>query len=307
MIPRVRVVAGANGEGARRLAARGGLIYNTFKNLTRSLSDKFALDIVKPERNGATAYAVYHYSAILQRQRQAGFTSVIHRNGGGRQLVDAQSRPAPRRGDLSVEDLERILAAPNIGALDSSSAAPNFGAPSDRSGAPKIAATIRNKEYTSKSEATSSTSAAANPGAPKIVLDALFERTGRADSEAARVIVRGCTEACPGIRAEEISRLIRTTPIPATIENPVGLLIRALPKHCAPESIQTYRQHWRREEEQETHRREQERTQAIKTARSILEGTARGEQWDDSAVAWAKDILGENTPESTLGKSTDGA
>jgi hypothetical protein len=111
---RMRLVTGPNGEGARRLATQAGLIYNTFKNLTRALSTKFALDIVKPERNLPAIYAVYDDASILERQRQAGFTGVVRKNGGGRELVNAEARPAPRRRDLRVKELEQILGAQNL-------------------------------------------------------------------------------------------------------------------------------------------------------------------------------------------------
>jgi hypothetical protein len=108
---RIRVVIGSNGEGARRLATQAGLIYNTFKNLTRALSTKFALDIVKPDKNRPTVYAIYDHAAILERQRQAGFSAVVHKNGGGRELIDSQTHPAPRRPDLTVDELEEIITA----------------------------------------------------------------------------------------------------------------------------------------------------------------------------------------------------
>jgi hypothetical protein len=294
MTPRLRLVTGPNGEGARRLAVQAGLIYNTFKNLTHALSTKFALDIVKPERNLPTIYAVYHYSAILERQRQAGFTGAVHKNGGGRELVNAQAQPALRRPDLTVEELERIIGAPKSGALKSGAGAPNFGAVLANFGAPKIAALIRKKEYTSEKENTSSTTAAPNSGAPTIIVAALFERTGRTDVDAARLITKGCIEANATVQPEEIARLIRTAQIPPKITNPVGLLIRALPSRCAPESIGNYREQWRKEEEQEKRRQEQARAQILETAGSILESVSRGEQWDNDTIEWAKAILAEN-------------
>lgn len=112
----IRIATGSNGEGSRRLATQAGLIYNTFKNLTRALSTKLALDIVKPEKNLPTVYAVYDSAAILDRQRQAGLTGVIHKNGGARELLTAQGQPAVRRADLNVEQLARNIGAPMFGA-----------------------------------------------------------------------------------------------------------------------------------------------------------------------------------------------
>jgi hypothetical protein len=112
----IRLVTGPNGEGARRLAGQAGLIYNTFKNLTRALATKFALDIVKPERNLPMVYAVYDCPAILERQREAGFTGAVRKNGGGRELVNAQAQPACRRPDLTVEELEKIIGSVKFGA-----------------------------------------------------------------------------------------------------------------------------------------------------------------------------------------------
>jgi hypothetical protein len=130
-----------------------------------------------------------------------------------------------------------------------------------------------------------------NSGAPTIVVDALFQRTGRTDAEAARMITRGCTEANASIQPNEIARLIRTAQIPPNIANP--LLIRALPNRCAPESISNYREHWRKEDAEEKRQREQERTQMLDTARSILDAVTKEEEWDTTTVEWAKGILAE--------------
>jgi hypothetical protein len=126
MTQRLRLASGPDGEGARRLAVQAGLIYNTFKNLSRALARKFALDIVKPERNLPAIYVVYDDSSILERQRGAGFTGAVHKNGGGRELVDSQGQAAPRRQDLTVVELQQILSALKFGALKES--APNFSA-----------------------------------------------------------------------------------------------------------------------------------------------------------------------------------
>ena len=229
---KLRLATGANGEGARRLAAQAGLVYNTFKNLTRALSTKLAVDIVKPDRNLAAIYVIYHYSAILERQRLAGLSGVVHKNGGGRELVTATGQPAPARPDLSPAQLKQIVGAPKFGAPNSTPGAPNFSATSANSGAPNFGAPIRNKENTSVKKNTSTTSTAPAPhiGAPAIVMKALFERTGQTDSDAACAILNGCREVNPTAQPDEIARLIRTYPIPSTIGNPMGLLISKLPR-----------------------------------------------------------------------------
>ncbi|MBV9505392.1 MAG: hypothetical protein JO323_10360 [Acidobacteriia bacterium] len=293
---RIRLLTGPNGEGARRLATQAGLIYNTFKNLTHALSTKFALDIVKPERNLPTIYALYHFSSILERQRSAGFTGAVHKNGGGRELVNTKAQPAPRRPDLTVDDLQGIIGALKSGAPNFVKPAPNFGALLRNFGAPKIAAPIRNKEYTTEKENTTTTTSSPNPGAPTIVVDALFQRTGRTDIEAARLITKGCQESNTTIEPDEIARLIRTAQIPPNITNPIGLLITALPSRCAAGSIANYREQWRKEDEQQRHRQEQEQVQTIETARSILNSAAEGEQWDNETVEWAKNILANDQP-----------
>ena len=109
------------------------------------------------------------------------------------------------------------------------------------------------------------------------------------------MITKGCIETNPTVQPEEIARLIHIASIPPNIANPVGLLIRALPSRCAPESIANYRDQWRQEDEQERRRRSQERAQAIETARSILDSVARGEEWDAATVEWAKGIVAETT------------
>lgn len=300
MTPQIRLVTGT-GEGARRLAAQAGCIYNTFKNITRSLACKLAIDIVKPEKNLPAVYVVYHYSMILGRQRRAGLTGAIHKNGGGRELVDSQTKPAPQRQDLTVRELEELLDALNVGAPQFSapnyvSAAPNFAALSGNFGAPKNAALIRNNKYTTGKESTT-TNAAPQFGAPTLVIDALFTRTGRTDTEAARMIVKGCLEVNQSIQIEEIAKLIHATHIPTTIANPVGLLIKTLPTRCAHESISNYREQWRREETEQEQRLQQERAQTIETARGILEAVSKGEDWDRSTIEWAKRILhGEIAP-----------
>jgi len=87
--------------------------------------------------------------------------------------------------------------------------------------------------------------------------------------------------------------------MPPNIANPVGLLIRALPSRCAAESIANYRDHWRKEDDQDERRREQDRAQILETARSILDSLNQGEEWDNATLELAKGILAEDAVTQT--------
>jgi hypothetical protein len=306
--PMARLVTGANGEGSRRMAAQAGLVWNTFRNYTRALSTKYAIDIVKPDGNTPRLYIVWHFSAILERVRKAGLTGVVRKNGGGRELVDAQSRPAPPREDLTVVELRRIFAgkksggnepatfgSPNFGISNFATPEPKFGPVNEKFGEPKFDTPIRNKEYPSLKEVPPSASSVNTTGvpkfgAPKSIVDALFERTGRTDSEAARILAKTCVEANATITHEEIARLIRCFHIPASITNPVGLLIRTLASRCDPQSLAKYREQWRHEDEQGRKAREYERLQTEQAARMILEDPTTNE----ADKNWARQILSES-------------
>lgn len=296
--PQARVVAGSNGEGSRRMAAQAGLVWNTFRNYTRSLSTKYAIDIVRPQGNSPRFYLVWHYRAILERIRKAGFTGVTHKNGGARELVDAESRPAPERPDLTVPELKRILTAaklvtpkpgtvksgtPSFGAENNDTDVQTYGTLSDKSGVPKFGTPIRNKEYPSSNELPSSST-----GVPKIVAHALFERTGRTDADAVRSIVARCAAANATVTHDEIGRLIRGFQIPKSIANPVGLLITSLAARCVPESLANYRHQWRQQDELAAEAGRHERAEEERIARIMLndpEATSEDKEWARSILA----------------------
>ena len=298
--PEARLVAGQNGEGSRRMATQAGLVWNTFRNYTRSLSTKHAIDIVRPESNIPRLYVVWHYSAILERLRTAGLTGVMRKNGGCRQLVDDQMRPAPQRPDLTVADLKRMFGSrksgtakpgtPKSGIPNSVSSEQTFGSLSVKPGMPKFGSHIRNKEYPSEKENPTTASPSGVPKfvAPKAVIDALFERTGRTDADAGKTIFKSCIDVNPSVTPEEIARLIRGFHIPASITNPVGLMIRTLPARCHAESLANYRQHWRLHDEQLARTREYERQEEERIARRVLEDP----ETTESELAWARGVLG---------------
>lgn len=303
--PHARLVSGQNGEGSRRMAAQSGLVWNTFRNYTRSLSTKYAIDIVRPASNIPRLYVVWHYTAILERLRSAGLTGVMRKNGGCRQLIDDQMRPAPQRADLTVSDLKRMFGAAKSGTLkrgpiitgSQNPGTPNhgareqiFGSVSDKAGMPNFDPSIRKKEYPSEKENPTTSTGHGVPKfpAPGPVIAALFERTGRTDTDAGRTIFKSCIDANPSVTPEEIARLIRGFHIPASITNPVGLMIRTLPARCHGESLANYRQYWRQQDEQLARARKYELEEEQRIARRVLEDPDAAE----SEQEWARGVLG---------------
>ncbi len=120
-----------------------------------------------------------------------------------------------------------------------------------------------------------------------MVVVALRETMGRADDDAAARIVTACREATPDITDEEIAYFIRqegpTLGRNRTLDNPMGVLIRHIPRCCRGEALRLHREALRAE-------RERSRRQIegwLEDARSILGAPA-------SSVgdrAWAEDIL----------------
>jgi hypothetical protein len=304
-----RLVTASNGEGMRRLAIHFGVAYTTFRNLVRSLSTKLAVEIVKQETTHPAIYLVYHYSAILDRLRQAGLTGVIHKGSNAWVLVDADSQPAPAQPELTLHELKRKLitlkasavkttalcsSETRLNASDSNAfnslktqpGAVESGALSIEPTAVNLAAPIRNKEYPTGREFPSSTTVKSN--APKPVIDALFERTRRTDADAARSITSSCTVANPTVTHDEIARLIREFQIPSTISNPVGLLIRTLATRCEPESLERYRRHWEAEDLQTARFKAQQQQENERVARMVLEDP----ETTESELEWAPGVLG---------------
>jgi hypothetical protein len=123
---------------------------------------------------------------------------------------------------------------------------------------------------------------------PKIVADALFERTGRTDADAVRSIITRCVTANPTITHDEIGRLIRGFQIPKSITNPVGLLITSLAARCVPESLTNYRHQWRQQDQLAAEARKHERAEEERIARIMLndpEATSDDKEWARSILA----------------------
>ena len=286
----LRLAGGGSKNGARILAAQAGIAYSTFQLLTKNIRDKFGLEIIQPGGNFCKLYAVYHFSVILSQQKKAGYGYFIKQNGGGRVLVNAEGERCPGRPNLTVEQLKVVIDALKIGAPTFNADAPKFGAERHKVNAPNFEALLRYKNYTTETKSSSS-SLAPKFAAPKIIADALLQKTGRTDAEAVRLLLKRCHEANPTVSIEEIARLISSFFVPRTSTNPTGLIISTLPKQCEAESINSYRKVWQQEANAEAERRRHEAQLAIETARSIL---ADPTSWDEDSINWANQIVTEN-------------
>jgi hypothetical protein len=123
-VKHLRIAGGGSSDGARVLAAEAGVAYSTFQALTRTLRDKFAIEIAQPGGAFCKVYGVHALQTVLVRQRAAGYDCFVKQSGGGRLLVNARGERCPQRADLSVEELKQLISgakleAPELGASNS--------------------------------------------------------------------------------------------------------------------------------------------------------------------------------------------
>ena len=116
---------------------------------------------------------------------------------------------------------------------------------------------------------------------------AVNDAMGHADDDAAQRIVAACREVAPDVSGEEIAHFIRQEG-PAlrrnrALDNPMGVLIRHIPRCCQGESLRLHREAVMREEE----RSRRQIDGWLSEAREIL---ARPDAGGPDRV-WAEDIL----------------
>jgi hypothetical protein len=250
--------------------------YSSVQDNLRSLSAKLAIDIRQGPPNAPKTYLIYSYEEILRRRRKAGLTH-YRKRASAVELLNADTTS----GAPTLDALEFGVGAPNSTAPPLDTGAPTIGAPSVASGAPTLAAHIRNRENTSLGTAS-----------PTLVA-ALRASTGRSDDNAATQIARDCRAVTPDVTDEEIAYFIHQE-APAIInnkhlDNPMGVLIRHIPRCCSGESLRQHRETMRRQQEFNQQRSELERARWRETAHRVLEDT----EGSADERRWALAILGE--------------
>jgi len=264
--------------GLRTLAEISRMAYSNCKANVRSLIEKLAIDGDEDfSYTTGRTYIIYSFRDILKRRRAAGLTHVIRTRGVC--FVDPSS--GRETGPHTAPEIES--SAPDSSALDSESGAlvsVESSAPvSDETGAPVPGSHIRNRHLTRNSNETTAPSPA--------IVTAIHEAIGRADEDAAQRIRQACREVTPDVTDEEIAHFIRQEG-PAlrrnrSLENPMGVLIRHIPRCCRGESLRLHREAIRQEGER--NRRQIEAW--VESAREILAKPTAGA----ADRAWAEDIL----------------
>jgi hypothetical protein len=260
--------------GLRTLAELSRMAYSNCKANVRSLIDKLALDADDDfSYTTGRTYIVYSFRDTLRRRKAAGLTHVIRTRGvvfvdpaSGREVDPFYESSAP---DSSAPESE-------TSALESV----QTGAPlPDESSAPVTDPHIRNRHLLRNSNETTAPS--------PLIVAAIQDAMGRADENAAQRITEACREAAPDVTSAEIAHFIRQEG-PAlrknrALDNPMGVLIRHIPRCCRGESLRLHRQVVSQEED----RNRRQIDAWLRDARAILAGP------DASATdrVWAEDIL----------------
>lgn len=230
----------------------------------RALISKLALEEAETfnaaaGKEGARVYRIFSFNAILERRRRAGMTHVIRTGAvwfvdprNGTRLLPGSNLQSDR--NLLVDSNLPLASGSNQAALPGSRLAP-----------------INNNK--AEEPATTTT-------AP--IVQAMHETLGYSDDAAARQITTACRERAPDATGDEIAYFIRLHGSRIRkirgIDNPMGLLIRQVPRCFEGETLRQMR-------EEGARRREAERRQW----RQILDDPHSSAEDRE----WARRILGE--------------
>lgn len=225
--------------GERTLAAEVPMAYSTVQENARSLAAKLAIEIRVNGARQPKTYIVYPYDEILRRRRAAGLTHVIRKTSGVLLVrPDAVKVGAPTSGAPSVNSGAASSVTP-----DFTSGAPGFGS----SGAPDLGDRIKNKEINSGTTPSS--------GSWPLAVRALLDTMGHGDDDAIRRMAEGALENAPDATDEELAGFIREEAPRVqrnrALENPMGMLIRQVPRRFLGEALRIHREDVRRRKDME--------------------------------------------------------
>jgi hypothetical protein len=233
------------------LAARVRMTTRNLRPALQRLEEKLAIEEIRSfDRGAKTAriWKIFSYRSILQRRQAAGMEWVVRDKGV--RFVDApQDKPSP---DITSPD---VLSLPITSPDKPSGATGDITSGSS----PDKTSPLTLLGFSSRKRFEGTTTSAT-------VVEALREVTGHADDEAALRIIRACRQQAHDATDHEIAYFVRTQGERIGrmrgIDNPVGLLIRQVPRCFEGEAFRQYREAERRRREEEE-QRDRELCQAI--------------------------------------------
>jgi hypothetical protein len=288
--------------GWDRMARKAGMSDKAAKRNLTLLIEKLAVDLIASEvsatRTGRT-YRVYSYAAILERRAAAGMLYVI-RDKGVRFLTETEvaafsgAKATGPTDKTSTVDISSTVDKEPTKTGDKTSTdtvdIPSTGTV-DKTSTP-LRSSLRTKERITTTTV--------------IDLSAVVEALAfyvTADESAAQKIVASSLQACESASTEEIVSVIHEkAPLIVrnrSIENPLGLLIRAVPKCFEGSGILQLRRQWAAEKERlaarelERQRQNQEFVEMVSRERRRCEATLADPASTDIQRATASKQLAE--------------
>ncbi|MDQ2840119.1 MAG: hypothetical protein M3Y72_03590 [Acidobacteriota bacterium] len=246
--------------GYRQMGQLARLTVNNSKANINSLLQKLAVEEVAAFSHAqGTTYRVFSYPAILERRRQSGLTHYVKRRG----VVFVNPETA-----APLTDRRRVQGIPFSGVPVIDKGTPDKGIPffrhiekgipeSDKKGIP-LSDILPYRHLSSNREPSSSLVR---------VVQVVQEELGVIDDAAVRRILESCYDGAPDAAIEEIEHFIRLQAArihrSKGVENPIGLLIRQIPKFFVGEAFKQFRQRREQAQSRELDAVDTERYQAV--------------------------------------------
>jgi hypothetical protein len=280
--------------GWDRMARKAGMSDKAAKRNLTLLIEKLAVDLLASEvsatRTGRT-YRVYSYAAILERRAAAGMLYVI-RDKGVR--FQTETEVAAFSGAKATGPTDKTSTVDISSTVDKEST--KTGDKTSTDTVDKTSTPLRSSLRTKERITTTTV----------IDLSAVVEALAfyvTADESAAQKIVASSLQACESASTEEIVSVIHEkAPLIVrnrSIENPLGLLIRAVPKCFEGSGILQLRRQWAAEKERlaarelERQRQNQEFVEMVSRERRRCEATLADPASTDIQRATASKQLAE--------------
>jgi hypothetical protein len=226
------------------------------KRNLKGLIEKLAVELIAPEcsnRRIGRTYRVYSFIKIIERRKAAGLNYVV-KDRGVRFATVAEIRKLS--GDRILATVDNAHTVDKASTVDKTSTVTGDKTSTDAvdKTSPPLGSLLGTKNRKTTTEDVTA------------LVDALYHY-GAADDEAARRIIRACRTLCPDVQLMEIVSVIHlkapTIIRNRSVQNPLGLLITAIPQCFAGAGLGKLRSLWAAEEDNERLRQvEQERREA---------------------------------------------